>query len=154
MVRLQQRRLLCSYLCIQHLKYCWANKQCALLTDRESAGTVSIMTGWLQCFAKSLCAFSSAWRKKHTALEGLQVAQANQEGYISMQCMYTGSGSAVLYDRGETYVSRGLKTCTSLLPQKQAEISKGTVTLSVLRLSPWPLHCHMYQSRFLWQDIA
>lgn len=75
------------------------------------------------------------------------MAQGDQEGYISMQHVYIGSGSAVLYDRGEIYVSRGLETCTTLLPQKQAEISK--VTSSVLRLSPWPLHCHMYQGKFL-----
>lgn len=64
-----------------------------------------MMTGWLQCFASRLCAFSAAWRRKHTALERLQVAQCGLNGDICMQHMYIGNGSA-LWDRGGMYVSR------------------------------------------------
>lgn len=51
-----------------------------------------MMTGWLQCFASRVCAFSSAWRRKHTPLEGLQVAQGRLHGDICMHHMSVGMG--------------------------------------------------------------
>lgn len=83
---------------------CWTNTQHGLLTDRESAGTVSMMTGWLQCFVSRLCTFSSAWRRKHTALEGLQVAQVSRMGICACNT-YMGSESTALWGRGDVYAS-------------------------------------------------
>lgn len=63
-----------------------------------------MMTGWLQCFASRVCAFSSAWRRKHTPLEGLQVAQGRLHGDICMHVCR--NGSAALWDREGMHASR------------------------------------------------
>lgn len=107
---------------------CWTNAQHGLLTDRESAGTVSMMTGWLQCFVSRLCAIPSAWRRKHTALEGLQVARVSRMG-ICARNTYMGVKVLFCGGRGEMYASRGQSKAVRLKsphvqPQRDEPLSK------------------------------